>query len=108
MQVTITVHIHPAPDQFATLLAQGARILAALQHQKESLMTVSSQIAAFSARVNTATNEIAADLQALRDKITTGGSLSEADAAVLDGIATRLEVMGVDPENPVPETPPTE
>lgn len=63
-------------------------------------MAVSAQIQAFSDRVNAATNEIAADLKALRDKIAAGTPLSPEDAAVLDGLATRLEAIGVDPENP--------
>lgn len=63
-------------------------------------MAVSAQIQAFSDRVNAATNEIAADLKALRDKIAAGAQLTPEDAAVLDGLATKLEAMGVDPENP--------
>lgn len=72
-------------------------------HQKEHLMAVSAQIQAFSDRVNTATNEIAADLQALRDKIAAGTALSAEDTALLDAAAARLEAMGQDPENPVPD-----
>lgn len=67
---------------------------------EEQIMAVSAQIQAFSDRVNLATNEIASDLKALRDKIAAGG-LGPDDLAVLDGIASKLEAMGVDPENPV-------
>jgi hypothetical protein len=68
---------------------------------KESLMAVSKQIQEFSDRVNVATNELAADLKGLRDKIVAGTALTPEDTAVLDGIATKLEAMGSDPENPV-------
>mgnify|MGYP001575948878 CR=1 FL=1 len=61
-------------------------------------MAVSAQIQAFSDRVNAATNEIAKDLQDLRDKIAAGTPLTPEDVTVLDGIASRLEAMGVDPE----------
>lgn len=62
-------------------------------------MAVSAQIQAFRDRVNAATNEIAADLKALRDKIAAGTTLTPEDAAVLDGLATKLEAMGQDPES---------
>jgi len=64
-------------------------------------MAVSKQIQDFSDRVNAATNEIAADLKALRDKLAAGATMSAEDAAVLDGIVANLELMGKDPENPV-------
>lgn len=67
-----------------------------LDELRELLMAVSAQIQAFSDRVNAATNEIAADLKALRDRIASG--LSAEDAALLDGLAAKLEAMGQDPE----------
>lgn len=66
------------------------------------LMAVSAQIAEFSRRVDAATNEIAKDLQDLRDKIAAGTPLTQEDADELNRLATRLEEMGKDPENPVP------
>jgi len=68
---------------------------------KEQLMAVSKQIQEFSDRVNAATNELAADLKALRDKVAAGTALTPDDALVLDGIASKLEAMGADAENPV-------
>jgi hypothetical protein len=64
-------------------------------------MAVSKQIIEFSARVDAATNEIAADLQALRDKIAAGTALTADDATALDGLASKLEALGKDPEAPV-------
>ncbi len=65
-------------------------------------MAVSAQIQAFSDRVDAATDEIAADLKALRDKIAAGTPLTADDQALLDAKIVRLEALGKDPENPVP------
>jgi len=65
-------------------------------------MAESAQITAFRLRMLAATNELAADLKALRDKIAAGTPLTPEDVAALDGIATQLEAMGVDPEDPIP------
>ncbi len=63
---------------------------------KEQIMAVSKQIAEFSARVDAATTEIASDLKALRDRLADG--ISAEDAAVLTGIADKLDALGKDPE----------
>jgi hypothetical protein len=83
-------------------LAILAAVFAAYLGLRRQIMAVSAQIQAFSDRVNTATNEIAADLKALRDKIAAGTALTPEDVAVLDGLASRLEAMGADPSDPVP------
>ena len=55
-------------------------------------------------QLNTATNEIASDLQALRDRINGGLSPAEADAVIADlnPIVARLTALGQDPADPVP------
>ncbi len=52
-------------------------------------------------RLDAATNELASDLRALRDKIA-AGTVTDADMAELDRVASALEALGQDPENPVP------
>lgn len=49
-----------------------------------------------------ATTEIANDLQKLRDEIAAGGSISDANLAILDAKIATLKVLGSDPTNPVP------
>jgi hypothetical protein len=103
--IRIDLHVHSpeGSDRVAEQLAKILHAIGALEaHTKGNLMAVSAQIQAFSDRVNAATNEIASDLQKLRDKVAAGTQLSAEDAAVLDAAASKLEAMGVDPENPVP------
>lgn len=60
-------------------------------------------------RIDTATNEIAADISGLRDQIAGLGlpSTVEADIlAQLDAAASRLEGIGADNANPVPDPVP--
>lgn len=54
------------------------------------------------ARLNTATDEIARDLAALRDQV---AGLDPAIAAKFEPLVARLEAMGQDPANPVPAPP---
>lgn len=57
------------------------------------------------AAVNTATNKIAARIQALIDKLASGGLTPAEEAEVQAGLAAavaQLEALGADPENPVP------
>lgn len=55
-------------------------------------------------RLNNATNEIATDLQKLRDQISGGLSKEEAEVVVasLTPIIEQLEALGTDPTDPVP------
>lgn len=56
-------------------------------------------------RLDTATNGIAAELKALKDQISGGLSASEAQKVVDDmtPLIERLEGMGKDENNPIPE-----
>ena len=60
-------------------------------------------------KIDTETNEVAAEVAALRDQITNNGGISAADAdavvAKLGAISDRLTGIGADPENPVPAAP---
>lgn len=55
------------------------------------------------ARLGSATDELARDLAALRDEV--AGS-DAAIAAKFEPLVSRLEQMGADPENPVPDPEP--
>jgi hypothetical protein len=103
---TVTVHVHQDSDpttrvKLDAVLSQ----LQALRTQGAQHMAVSEAIRTFASRVDIATNEIASDLKALRDKIAAGTPLTAEDQAELDRMASRLEDIGKDPENPVPGEP---
>jgi acetylornithine deacetylase/succinyl-diaminopimelate desuccinylase-like protein len=103
LRIDLHVHPHESSDRVAEKLAEILHAVVGLTTiTKERLMAVSAQVQAFSDRVNAATNEIASDLKTLRDKIAAGSTLSAEDQALLDSAASRLEAMGVDPEDPVP------
>lgn len=55
------------------------------------------------ARLNTATNELASDLAALRDEV---AALDGDIAAKFEPLVSRLEAMGADPADPVPAPEP--
>lgn len=85
--------------------------VAALEHQILQLteqgriqMAFNDDIDSRMTQMDAATNEIAADLQTLRDQIAAG--VSEADKAAvlskLDDKIARLHQLGQDPTNPVP------
>lgn len=52
-------------------------------------------------RLDAATTEIANDLKALRDEL--GDSISQESLDTLNTNIAKLEELGKDPENPVPE-----
>lgn len=100
----VHVHLHDRADAMLTALHDDVRRISAhLQALGARLMNASDQIAAFAARLDAATTEIAKDLKELRDKVAAGSALTPEDAAKLDALAARLERMGQDPGNPVPE-----
>jgi hypothetical protein len=83
-----------------------------IEHMEELIMATTAEIIA---RLDAATNEVAADLQAVRDALT--AALVDVDAAKraavdealaqLDAPIARLEALGADPANPVPDPEPT-
>ena len=62
------------------------------------------QLEAAMIRLDGVTNEIALELTELRNKIA-DGSITDAAIAQLDTAITRLQALGADPTNPVPEPP---
>lgn len=72
------------------------------------IMGKQERILAAIAELDSATNEVASDLQALRDQLAEEG-VSNETLDTLDEKIARLKVLGQDPENPVPvEEPPVE
>lgn len=88
----------------STSPAPPASVLAAITALQEDLMSQKEALAALSARLNAATNEIAKDLQDLRQKVA-DGTVSEADMGPLDRTIATLEALGKDPADPVPSSP---
>lgn len=67
----------------------------------------------FATRLNAATDEVAADLQSVRDELraalegveTSNQAAVDAALGKLDAPIARLEALGQDPQNPVPDAP---
>jgi len=71
----------------------------ALQEMRDHMATTDEIVA----RLDAATNEIAADLAALRDEVAGGDA---AIAAKFEPLVSRLEQLGADSSNPVPDPQP--
>lgn len=67
----------------------------ALQAQQEQLMAKQEEFDARMTQIDEATNEIAKDLQALRDALA-GGTIPDAAIATLDAKIARLKLLGAD------------
>lgn len=67
-------------------------------------MTKADDITTLVSKIDTATNEIAADLARLRGQITGGLTEAEAETVVADltTLEARLTTLGEDPSDPVP------
>ena len=66
----------------------------------EAMSQILDQIKDFAAKIDEATNAIAARIQALIDKVNSGTATPEQIAAVLQPEVDRLTEMGKDPANP--------
>lgn len=73
------------------------------EQKKEGVrtMTVSNAVKDLSDKFDEALNEIAADLDALREAAKER-PLSAEELAIFDAKLERLRVLGADPENPIP------
>ena len=67
----------------------------------EDMSQVLDQVKDFAAKIDEATNAIAARIQTLIDKINAGTATPEEIAAVLQPEVDRLTELGKDPANPV-------
>lgn len=73
------------------------------------LTALEARMEAFDAalgRIDAATTAVAEEIRELKDQIAAGGLTPEQEADVLarlEAAAARLEGIGADPENPVPE-----
>lgn len=94
----------------AVLLLE-ARTIPRLFTRLEKLIMATAD--ALAARIDAATNEVASDLKAVRDRLAAVAAAADTDkqAAVdaalaqLDGPIARLEALGADPADPVPDQP---
>ena len=68
----------------------------------EKIMSVNDQILAFVSEINDATNQIAANLQALRDQIA-AGTVSPEALALLDSNINTLQALAAEPPAPPAE-----
>jgi methyl-accepting chemotaxis protein len=66
----------------------------------DAMSQVLDQIKDYAAKIDKATNAIAARIQALVDKVNSGTASAEEIAAVLQPEVDRLTEMGKDPANP--------
>jgi methyl-accepting chemotaxis protein len=85
------------------LLRRQARILSnqtLIIERIESMSQVLDQVRDFAAKIDEATNAIAAKIQTLVDKVNAGTATPEEIAAVLQPEIDRLTEMGKDPSNP--------
>ena len=85
------------------LLRRQARILSnqiQIIERIESMSQVLDQVRDFAAKIDEATNAIAARIQTLVDKVNAGAATPEEIAAVLQPEVDRLTEMGKDPSNP--------
>lgn len=84
-------------SQLNILKLQNSKIMAKAQEQFDALMD----------RLNTVTNDIAADYQKLLDEIQ-NNTVSPASIEAAKANIEKLEGLGASVENPVPEEPPVE
>lgn len=106
----ITVHVHSHDAEAVSVHRVLDTILTrlrALEAQNGDLLMASAELKAALAKIDTATDNIAADIRRLKDKIGTG--MTEAEVAAVqadaDRLVTKLEGIAADPDNPDPEPP---
>jgi len=113
--VNATIHVHyddpKTAEAFEAVQARLGLLLEATNRvliQGASLMAASDDMKADLGKIDAATNNIAADIQRLKDKISS--SMSPADVAdvksALARTVTRLEGLAADPSNPDPTPEP--
>jgi hypothetical protein len=83
---------------------QLVALITAIHHQGERLLMASAELKAALKKIDTATDNIAADIQRLKDKIVPGMTEAEvAEVQVLaDAVVAKLEGIAADPDNPDP------
>lgn len=99
MGINIHLHIHNYPDR------ETKESLNLINNKLDKIMAKQEQFDAMVARLNTATNDIAADLKLLKDQIA-AGTVSDESLAKLDADIVKLEALGASTDNPIPDPPP--
>jgi ribosome-associated translation inhibitor RaiA len=96
----IDIHVHATDQELRRVTQLLERILT----QGRELLMASAELKAVLARVDTATDNIAADIRRLKDKIGTG--MTDDEVAEVQGlaeaVASKLEGIAADPDNPDP------
>lgn len=82
--------------------AETKNLLKLLNSKLDLIMTKQEQFDAALERLNTTTNDIAADLTLLKEQIQ-NGTVSDESLARLDANVATLEALGASTENPVPD-----
>lgn len=95
------IHIHQHDDR------ETKQSLNLIINKLNQIMTKQEKFDASLERLNTTTNDIAADLKLLKDQIASD-TVTEESLARLDTNVTTLEALGASTDNPVPEVPPVE
>lgn len=94
----IHIHIHNHGDKDTK---EGFKLI---NQKLDKIMTKQEKFDAAIDRLNTTTNDIAADLKQLKEE-NAAGTISDESLAKLDANVATLEALGASTENPVPETP---
>ncbi len=102
MEIHIHLHHHYDDKLFTEIKS--------INDKTRKIMATVEQFEAALSRIDTATTNIASELQSLKDQIANQGLPSDVEANVLarlDAAATKLEGIGGNVENPVPDEPGT-
>lgn len=102
MELHIHLHHHYDDKLFTEIKS--------INEKTNKIMATIEQFESALNRIDTATTNIANELQSLKDQIANQGLPSDVEANVLarlDAAATKLEGIGKTPENPVPGEPGT-
>ena len=105
----IHIHVHndhkDRPSEVLKKLGELATVVQQLQRGL-SKMATKDDYAAMVAGFNVATNKISERIAAIEAKIAAGGMTAEEEQAVLAEFASvraALDVLGADPNNPIPQ-----
>ncbi len=102
MEFNINVYHHfPKDEDELTYQKKVLKQLSIHDQKLNLIMGQNEKVVAAIAELDAATNELASDLQALRDQVASG-TVTDETLAALDAAIARAKVLGQDPENPVP------
>ena len=108
VNVNANVIVHTVDEPMRDRVTALEFKVTGLTQQGAQLMSLTSDLNAKMTALDEATDEIAADLEALRNQVAGGVTPADAEAlvATLDMKIARLKELAKDPENPVPPVEP--